>query len=910
MAELVGRTEELRALGARLAASPVTLVLGRAGIGKTATVRHVVRGRRAIEIGVRPGDDRRQVLGAVGRALAGRVVVPASLGDVEALGEAIARAAERAEATIVVDDLHHLSPREIRAIVEEVTAVARRSRWVFLARALPPEVRKRHARVAIELDDLDPRSLRRLARSIAPNVKPREIGALVEAAQGSPWLLRRCLTTRAGGPPDAREIAAALPKRAAPLLRLLAALHLPIDAATARALGGPLPRGPEVELGRDRVRAHDALRDALARDPLDADLPRRLDVAASELGDAAASLEAARLHLEAGDAAASAEILERTFDAIVDAGLAPRLHVLLRDTTDAPLSEIRLRAAIVLGAGLPLDEVLADPRPQTPGAHTAYAEGLLLAGRPLEARALLEKGARTRRDEILLARTLLTMGALDEAQALVGSFGGTEDVRVTALAARIAAARGDHAKATALADELGALAATLPSSLRRMVQNTRITVYSSAGNLKQVRGAARALYGTPSAGMSLIEEQGGIATLALVEIEGANIEEGRRLLGMLAADARGVRFFRRMNTIRIHMIEGDFAAASAEADAVLAEAEVERNLEHERWGRVAWSMLRLLLASDVRAPHVVRDEVVTGSDAQASFLRAFRRIRALRVGASIADDASANDAGDAIDARIFALLAEATAELFRSAWDDVERSARRAVALAEEHGYVAHAFEARLLLFDALFVAQRHAPARSIAGELDAIARRVGSRRFALEAELANALFAARPPIRALERIAEGIAIAPAAARRARRLLGLADDCDRLDARVVAAATWSDWVRSPRGGAGPSWGIDLDEQRIWFPDGRTRALAPRALHGSIVRALVDAKGACTKEELAKAVWGVRDYHPLRDDKRIQVAIMRLRRAVEDGKRASRIASTPDGYALGPDPMRLVERTRK
>jgi len=58
--------------------------------------------------------------------------------------------------------------------------------------------------------------------------------------------------------------------------------------------------------------------------------------------------------------------------------------------------------------------------------------------------------------------------------------------------------------------------------------------------------------------------------------------------------------------------------------------------------------------------------------------------------------------------------------------------------------------------------------------------------------------------------------------------------------------------------------------------------------------------------LARAVWNVREYHPLRDDKRIQVAFMRLRRAVEDGKRPRRILSTPEGYAVGAEePMRVI-----
>ena len=180
--------------------------------------------------------------------------------DVDALGDAVARTAEHVGATIAVDDVHHLEAAEARALNEHTLAVARRARYVFIARSLPQS--KRWAKLALELDDLDARALARLARALVPGAKPREIAALVETAHGSPWLLRRCLAAGNAAPPDPGEIAAALPERTASLFRLLAALHLPIDAATARAiLGGPLPRRPEIELGGHRARAHDMLRD-------------------------------------------------------------------------------------------------------------------------------------------------------------------------------------------------------------------------------------------------------------------------------------------------------------------------------------------------------------------------------------------------------------------------------------------------------------------------------------------------------------------------------------------------------------------------------------------------------------------------------------------------------------------------
>ena len=88
-------------------------------------------------VGVRPGDDRRQVLVAIGRALAKDVVVPTSLGDVDALGEAVARGAEHVGRAIIIDDVHHLAAADARALIACTLAVARRSRYVFVARALP-----------------------------------------------------------------------------------------------------------------------------------------------------------------------------------------------------------------------------------------------------------------------------------------------------------------------------------------------------------------------------------------------------------------------------------------------------------------------------------------------------------------------------------------------------------------------------------------------------------------------------------------------------------------------------------------------------------------------------------------------------------------------------------------------------
>ncbi len=59
-------------------------------------------------------------------------------------------------------------------------------------------------------------------------------------------------------------------------------------------------------------------------------------------------------------------------------------------------------------------------------------------------------------------------------------------------------------------------------------------------------------------------------------------------------------------------------------------------------------------------------------------------------------------------------------------------------------------------------------------------------------------------------------------------------------------------------------------------------------------------------EIAEVVWKVRDYHPLRDAKRIHVAVRRLRKAIEDDAATpTRLVTTPGGYALACRPGFVV-----
>jgi DNA-binding winged helix-turn-helix (wHTH) protein len=68
---------------------------------------------------------------------------------------------------------------------------------------------------------------------------------------------------------------------------------------------------------------------------------------------------------------------------------------------------------------------------------------------------------------------------------------------------------------------------------------------------------------------------------------------------------------------------------------------------------------------------------------------------------------------------------------------------------------------------------------------------------------------------------------------------------------------------------------------------------------AVLAALAARGGRASKEELVTAVWGEREYHPLRHDNRLHLAVLKVRREIEDDpKLPARLLATPDGYSLG------------
>ena len=130
---------------------------------------------------------------------------------------------------------------------------------------------------------------------------------------------------------------------------------------------------------------------------------------------------------------------------------------------------------------------------------------------------------------------------------------------------------------------------------------------------------------------------------------------------------------------------------------------------------------------------------------------------------------------------------------------------------------------------------------------------------------------------------------ADSAARRARAVAVEADACGYL-VRAREANALVAQAEQPR----DAWFIDVEARRIRLPEGEVD-LSTRKVLWAIVASLVEHGGAASKEQIVGDVWAV-EYHPLRHDNRLQSAIRKLRKLLDD---SSRIVTNEDGYALGP-----------
>ncbi len=182
---------------------------------------------------------------------------------------------------------------------------------------------------------------------------------------------------------------------------------------------------------------------------------------------------------------------------------------------------------------------------------------------------------------------------------------------------------------------------------------------------------------------------------------------------------------------------------------------------------------------------------------------------------------------------------------------------------------------------------------RSLA-DLHAIAEAWNSSRYLALADLMMMASEGPDIVRLMElSLADGAS--PTVARVARALLGSPSaDMDALD-HLLAESIPRDWDVTVQGGENSSsWAFAPRSRTLFLANSSRRAspLATRILETLFAQKEVDL------ETLATSAWGLLEYHPLRDSKRVHVAIRRLRTLVEeDASNPTRILTTETGYRL-------------
>lgn len=928
----VGRTREIAWLRRAIARAPVTVIAGEGGLGKSALALFVLHARfperagSVLALSLRDLDPHEPVALGFLRALvrAGSVTDfqwAELLASPEALGNAAVELAEAQRRWILLEDLHHGDPAQVDALVGHAARYARESRFVITTRRVPDD--EALLGQVLHLGAMSERDLARLARAIDPAADREAIRAAVAQAAGSPWKLRRA---RASSSPARRS--SRPPAASGEVLEVLRLFEIPLpEAALARIV--PLPPGDLDALERQGLierRSHGVRLHEIAEAVVPAPAPprqRSIGARAAEVlaqsADLDAQLTALRLLVEAGASDAAAALLDASAPSLIEAGYAPALFRLLEGSAEARLARVRLRCAVELGDA----EVLARVSP--PGDADPET-------RLLWARALLTKGqlADAAREADAVHAHAVAAGALD-----------------LALSAGLLAAQavGNHEgldAGLARLDRLDRLSSNDPAGAALLQAYRAYTLAAQGRTEESLAAAAIASQGLARIAWPARGTAGSMLARALYRL--GRVREASALFDAAIADPRtgSARFDvgRTSRVIRAALAHdsGDLARARAELDALEPYVGASSLLAHyacslritvaisagdlagidARFGPssgVPDSVERERGLDRVRLA-ILRREPIPAShrDPSTSLIGDAHRMHlvehGLRAGTLAPDDAlrALDRRFEQAELRSMLTRIRAVAHLVAGRAEEALAELAASIADARDHGFRVAEAESREIAGDALLLAGRASGIPAEAAALRAFAGSMPSPRFACAALFLETIAAGPLDPAALESLAGAWLAAPHFALRARALLGAPVPPDALDRLVLAALIHlREWqspalLDPPPPGAStwqPGWGVDQRTRTVWLPSGARVDFSRHRVSWKILGALVAAGGRASKEDLVAAVWDERDYHPLRHDNRLQVAVRALRALVEeDPKRPSRVLTTADGYALG------------
>ncbi|MFO0549975.1 MAG: helix-turn-helix domain-containing protein [Polyangiaceae bacterium] len=918
-----GRDDELAWVAARLSDErrALSIVWGAPALGKTALVLSALERARVrevvlVEAADYPSDS--AFLGALARGVAeaaGVEFVAGARGP--ELIPWIVSTLDRVEAPIVLEDLHALGEAVSEALLARIASSARAGRVLATTRRRP-----RHDALVertLVLDPLPGPAIERIVRRVRPKLEDATVRAIVERAAGSPRLAKQ----DALGLDVRRTALDGLDDEARALVLALAHLETSVDVARAASRFGDAAVESLVvfgfaEVGPSGLRAVSTLRPLVlaAASADDRAGGLRAALALVEGSASAASptqaFEVVRLTIALGDFERAADLLETSAPLLLAHGYGEALFDLLvpDGANGAPARALRraaLRVASWLCAGRALAWANAQEPPEDPRDRPAWCSMLAHGGdlaRAEQALATLldDPTMEPMRGELALihADVVSWSGAPARAIALLEalelSAGG---LRAVGRDLRLVAAyvRGGRSRdAALLLDAAIAAHDALPAEEQSALRHALVSALLATSSFAR---ADRLLGGRePPVGSRAAE----IFTALAIATERGHVALAQKILETARAFAESslsLRFAARYNDVRLRLFFGPFAELDVAARAVAADDRLAAVPDFAVYAHGVAVHATLLLGAAERAASVAWERPLEGSNG--ALIDAWHALVDLRARGETTRAIATRDDQATPELELALLRTQIEHAIAASAWaaanDDLDRalSVARAQGLAlEELALLALRLDVRALEGSGPEDHDRDAVVLEAAAELTTAALRVGALRFEVEAQLFRLVFSsdARRP-EPLEALADQPDQSPVAARRAAALLGRgAVVLDAVDRRVVAL--FSERLAADR----PVFMLDLEAKRARLPSGLVVDLKGSPLQLRVLEVLLRLKGRATKAELAERAWGVTEYHPHRDDRRLHVGMHRLRHLIEaDPKKPTLLLSEGHGYRV-------------
>ncbi len=847
----VGRTRELALAREALSRRGVLVVWGLGGIGKSALLRSLLDKRdrdRAVEVRAPRGAGLRELADVVRGACGAHAAFP---DDEAGIAGAILDLAEQNELTLLVDDAHELDPAALERLLLTFAHHAADAALLVSTRAQPPLPDL--AEQFLRLDPLDDASVATLVRSCNPTATDEARADIVKRSAGSPWLAR-CLAV--GHLPGSQRLVDDLDPGLRRVISALRWLATPFGDEVVDALAGRagarrelLARALAETIGAG-VRLHDVARQLLDEEaPLDPEAARAALAEASKSDDDASACTALALAAALQDHELVRQLVTSSGRRLVGAGLAATVWRALSHLPSDVEQELRLACAAESATRDALEWATSLPAPDAPDALLSWAKCRHACNRGRESLgALIGMAERTVGTPAFRAASLAcqVLGTEEEASRALALLQRPDIVEsqsafhVSTLRARCLLVRGRTAEV------LESLNVALHEFERERHPNHeaaealyRLLVYlgrfSAADTIRhRVPGA----FDEGRMSSSLLA----IATLHALEVGDpsvlASLDRLSRRVGHVRAHF--LREFLRFRVARARGAEDEARRAlRVMEDCALS----TRQPDHVVWARVA--TLQLAAAAGIAPPAWQWPaDVPRPSRLGEVTLDLYERLARSAIGERTTY-ADIELPLTAVDLRAAHAQLQAECLAARGEVEEALEVLDRARSLAREHG--ARLVELELLATSGRLCAGsgRTAHAQRTGDEMSSIADQTG---FLLYGSLG------------------------------RKLAGITEQ------------------PTPEGRSA----LRLDRARrvVELPAGGAISLAGLEIGCRLLEELVASGGSAPKGHLVRTVWEQKRYDPARDDKRLQMAIRRLRILLErDPARPEILLTTPDGYAL-------------